>query len=254
MIHNPDAPEVIEVKKLRTRSYRKTTGQVIVEGLPEVKRAIHSNTPIDVLYICPEIVLPTELELDNLNTIDVSKEVFAQMAFGSRLKGVLAICKPQIIQLADISFKRNPFVVVLENVEKPGNLGSVIRSCDGAGVDGLIMCDGKTDLYNQHVVRSSIGTIFTVNTVSSDKEQTFEFLRQHNIQILAATAKADTKYTDIDFTLPSAIIMGNEHSGVSSFWMERADHKIGIPMLGSASSLNVTVSASILIYEALRQR
>ncbi|MBP9854870.1 MAG: RNA methyltransferase [Candidatus Omnitrophica bacterium] len=254
MITDIQSDSVITVNRLRTRDYRKLSGLVIVEGYPEVSRAVKAGIPIDVLYICPEIFTPTENEFTGLNVVEVSKDVFAKMAFGSRLKGILAICRPKQLQLNDIVLKPNPLIVVLENVEKPGNLGAVIRTSDGAGVDAVIMCDGKTDIFNHHVVRSSIGTIFCVQTVSAEKEELYSYLKQNNIQIFTATAKANNVYTAVDFRRGSAIILGNEHDGVSEFWQERSDQSIKIPMLGQASSLNVTVSASILIYEAHRQR
>ncbi|MGE0268738.1 MAG: TrmH family RNA methyltransferase [Candidatus Omnitrophota bacterium] len=254
MISDIQSESVIEVNRLRTRDYRKLTGLVIVEGYPEVNRAVRAGVPVEVLYICPEIFMPADGEFSGLNVVEVTKDVFAKMAFGSRLKGILALCKPVQPHLSDIILGEQPLIVILENVEKPGNLGAVIRTCDGAGVDAVIMCDGQTDIYNQHVVRSSIGTIFCVRTVGASKEDLYEYLQSNKIRLFAATAKAEALYTDADFRGSTAIILGNEHHGVSSFWQERCDRSIKIPMLGQASSLNVTVSASILIYEARRQR
>lgn len=254
MISDIQSESVIEVNRLRTRDYRKLTGLVIVEGYPEVNRAVRAGVPVEVLYICPEIFTPAAGEFDGLNVVAVTKEVFAKMAFGSRLKGILALCKPVQPRLSDIILGEQPLIVILENVEKPGNLGAVIRTCDGAGVNAVIMCDGQTDIYNQHVVRSSIGTIFCVKTIGAAREELYDYLRANNIRIFAATAKAHEVYTKTDFRGRAAIILGNEHNGVSSFWQERCDQSVLIPMLGQASSLNVTVSASILVYEAHRQR
>ncbi|VAX35372.1 hypothetical protein MNBD_UNCLBAC01-376 [hydrothermal vent metagenome] len=176
------------------------------------------------------------------------------MAFGARLKGVLAICQPKQYQLENLKLKQNPFIVILEGVEKPGNIGTVIRTADGAGVDAVILCNSKTDVYNHNIVRSSIGTIFTVPTIMVTPEETLQFLKSQNIKIFTTSANTEKLYTTINFKQPSAIIIGNEHTGVSSFWEEHAEAKIKISMLGEASSLNAAMSASIIIYEALRQK
>lgn len=254
MISDIQSEHVQDVNRLRRRDYRQSSGLVIVEGYPEVNQAVKARVPVEVLYICPEIFTPAAGEFSGLNVIEVTRDVFDKMAFGAKLKGILALCKPKQDQLTDIVLKENPFIVVLENVEKPGNLGAVIRTCDGAGVDAVIMCDGQTDIYNHHVVRSSIGTIFWVKTVGATKEELYAYLQSHHIRIFAASAKAQGLYTDVDFRGGSAVILGNEHNGVSPFWLKHADQTITIPMHGQASSLNVTVSASILIYEAHRQR
>lgn len=254
MISDINAEDVMTVNRLRRRDYRRRTGLVIVEGYPEVAQAVRAKVPVEVLYVCPDIFQPAAGEFSGLNVVEVTKDVFERMAFGERLKGILALCKPQPVTLNDIVLKPDPLVVVLENVEKPGNLGAVVRTSDGAGVDLVVMCDSQTDIYNHHVVRSSIGTIFWVKTVEASKEELFEYLRAHNIRTFAASAKVNHLYTDTDFRGGTALVLGNEHNGVSPFWLERCDQTVKIPMLGRASSLNVTVSASVLIYEARRQR
>ena len=256
MLSDPAAAEVKEVKQLRTRTHRRKTGCVIVEGYPEVSRAVQAGVPVECLYVCPEIFSPGPGEFDHLAGVlrPVTREVFAAMAFGSRLKGILAICRPRPLSLEDLRTPEGATLVILEAVEKPGNLGAVLRTADGAGVCGVIMCDGKTDIYNQHVVRSSIGTVFTVPVVSTDAETLKSFLTERGFTTLAATAHTDLEYTDADMTGRTAIIVGNEHCGISEFWRTRSDRMIRIPMAGKASSLNVTVSASILIYEARRQK
>ncbi|MCA9403293.1 MAG: RNA methyltransferase [Candidatus Omnitrophica bacterium] len=242
------------VKRLRTRAYRRKTGQVIVEGWPEVSRALKAGVRVDAMYLCPEIFRPESGIPHNVPVTEVPRDVFAAMAFGSRLKGILAVCRPEPLALADMTVPGDATVVVLEAVEKPGNLGAVLRTADGAGVAAVILCDGKTDLYNQHVVRSSIGTVFTVPVTAATSEQTYAFLRERGCVILAASAHAAEEYTAVDMRGPTAIIVGNEHDGVSDFWNRLSDHRVRIPMAGAASSLNVTVSASILIYEARRQK
>ncbi len=254
MPSNSEQGYILEVKRLRTRSYRRQTGCVIVEGLPEVRRAIQSQTPIEQLFVCPEILETVDKQITDLNPIEVSRDVFAAMAFGSRLKGILAICKPHPLNLSDLKIQENACFVVLEGVEKPGNIGSVIRSADGAGIDAVFLSESATDLYNQHVVRGSIGTVFTIPVLETKNEWLLEFFKQRGIKVFAASAKAQSVYTDQDFTGSSAVVVGNEHHGVSEFWQQHCDEFIAIPMHGSASSLNVTVSASIFMYEMIRQR
>lgn len=254
MIVDIKHPAVKHVNQLRSRPYRVKTGMVIVEGYPEVSRAVKAGVEVDELFICPDIFVADDKEFEGQNIVEVSREVFAEMAFGSRLKGILAICRPKELKLSDLTLRPNPCLIILENVEKPGNLGSVIRSCDGAGVDAVIMCEGKTDIYNQHVVRSSIGTIFTVPTIGVGQHELADYLKANDFRVFAASAKSAGIYSEQNFAGPVAVIVGNEHNGVSEFWIERADQMIKIPMHGQASSLNVTVSASILMYEILRQR
>lgn len=245
---------VKEVKRLRKREHRQKTGLVIVEGYTEVSRALQAKIAVEVLYICPEIFEDKKGEFTNCNTIEVTKDVFEQMAFGDRLKGILALCKPEQLELKKLKLGSSPLIVVLEAVEKPGNLGAVLRSCDGAGVDAVILCDGRTDVFNHNVVRSSLGTVFTVQTADASKEELFDYLKENKVRILSTTSKADLIYTQCDLRQSGAIIIGNEHEGLSQFWIDHADEKIKIPLKGIATCLNASASASIIIYEALRQR
>ena len=244
----------IFVQSIRKRETRDKTGLTIVEGYPEVKRAYDAEVPFESLYICKEIFTPATDEFQKVDITYISKDEFAKIAFGARLKGILAICKPHPYTLSELRFKADPLIIMLEGVEKPGNLGAVLRTCDGAGVDAVIMCDGRTDVYNHNVVRSSIGTVFTVPTVAASNQEVYTYLRENSFKVFAATAHTDVIYTECDLTGPTAIIVGNEHEGLSDFWMEKADSKITIPMAGTGACLNVAMSASILTYEAVRQR
>ena len=242
------------VKGLRKRENRVLTGLVIVEGYPEVKRAYEAAVEFEVLYICLELFTPKEGEFSDDIIIEISKQEFEKIAFGKRLKGILGICHPKIIGLGDLRLDDIPLIMVLEGIEKPGNIGSVLRSSDGAGVTAFVSCDGKTDVYNHNVVRSSIGTLFTVPVVSTHCEELRDFLRKNNISIYVATAHTDNTYTSCNFCKGVALIVGNEHSGVGDFWLKEADEIISIPMQGIGGCLNVAVSASVLMYEVLRQR
>ena len=246
---------ILEIKKLRRREYRQKTGLTIAEGYMEVTRAVKAQVFIKKLFICPEIIQPQQInEFEGLNIIQVSKEIFSYMAFGDRLKGILAICQPKQIQFSDLQIKENSLIVVLEGIEKPGNLGTIIRSCDGAGVDAIINCDGRTDVYNHNVVRASIGTVFHIPTVAANTADTIEYLKDNNFKIYAATAKSDQNYFDTHYSGKSAIVIGTEHDGLSDAWYQSADQTIKIPMLGESNCLNAAMSASILVYEALRQK
>lgn len=246
--------DIFEVKRLRLREHREKTGLLIVEGYTEVLRALSADVPVKKVYVCQEL-LADSIENLKLKCVEhITKEEFKRIAFGKRLKGILAICEPKKWTLETVRLSKNPFVVVLEGVEKPGNIGTVIRSCDGASVDCIICCDQKTDIYNQHVVRSSLGTLFHVPTIAATKEEALNFLKRNNLNIYAATAKAAYQYSNCDFNRPSAVIFGNEHLGVSSYLLENSDQAISIPMAGEATSLNIAMSASIIVYEANRQR
>ncbi len=254
LITDPKHFATTEIKQLRKREHRLTTGLTIAEGYPEVKRAIKAGVSVRTLYICPEIFTPRLDEFDKNILVNVTKDVFKEMAFGSRLKGILAICETKKYVLTDLELKNDPLIVILEGIEKPGNIGTVIRTADGAGVDTVIMCESKTDVYNHNIVRSSTGTVFTVPVIAASNKETLTFLKENNIKIFVASAKTTHLYTDVDFTQRSAIIIGSEDKGISSFWNKYADQKIKIPMSGDAACLNAAMSASIIIYEALRQK
>lgn len=245
---------VYEIKRLRLSEHRARTGCVIVEGYTEVKRAMEADTPIKKLFVCREILKGKYKEFENRSKIEVSEEEFKQIAFGHRLKGILAICQPKIITLNTLRLKKNPFIVVLEGVEKPGNLGTIIRSCDGAGVDAILCCEQKTDIFNQHVVRSSIGSIFHLPTVACTKEEAVNYLKENKITLVGASAHAAISHFDYNFSQSTAIVMGNEHDGISEYFQQNADEIVKIPMHGVSSSLNVAVSTSIIAFEADRQR
>ncbi len=243
-----------KITGLRLRKNRQATGCVIVEGLPEIKRAMAANVPFEVIYLCRELIDVDEGQFAHLNVIHISKDEFKKIAYGQKLKGILAICRPNQMTLQTVMLKENALVVVCEGVEKPGNLGTVIRSADGANVDCVINCDGKTDWFNQHVVRASIGAVFDVQTVDATKEETVAFLKEHGFKIVATSAKGKRDCFESDFRGKVALLMGSEDKGLSSMLKENADELIRIPIVGRSSSLNMAMSASILMYEAFRQR
>ena len=250
-----------EVVKLRQRSHRDESALLIVEGYREVKRALDNAVPILKLFYCPELyqgknepILVARCAEQNVSLFECSEPVFMKIAYRDRPEGLLALC-PQIRRtLADVTLPANPFVVVGEHIEKPGNLGTMLRTADAAGADALIVCDRCTDVNNPNVVRASIGTLFTVPVAEATTAETLAWLRQNGIRSLAASPHATKNYTEVDMTRPIAIVVGAEQFGLSDAWMTQADELVRIPMLGQADSLNVAAAATILLYEVVRQR
>ena len=187
--------------------------------------------------------------------VHVSKEVYAKVAYREGTEGVIAEVRWKERVLADLLPKEHaPLIMVLESVEKPGNLGAVLRSADAAGADGVILCNPLTDLYNPNLIRASIGAVFTVPVVACTSDEAIAWLKENNIRILTAQLQDSAPYYDVDMTCGTALVMGTEATGLTDAWRQAADAHILIPMLGRLDSLNVSVSAAILLYEAVRQR
>lgn len=246
---------------LREPKVRKNEGVTIIDGVRELKRAFEAGIKPDKVLFCPQLFsgrreeeLIEQLARQGVELIEVNNMVFAKMAFGDRHEGILALASVSAKTLAQLKLPANPLVVIVESVEKPGNLGAILRTCDGAGVDALIVCDPKTDVYNPNVIRASVGTVFSVPVVTTSKDSALKFLQQKKVKICGAFVDAPALYTNANLSGPLAITLGTEDEGLSDFWAKHADIKVKIPMLGIADSLNVSASAAIIIYEALRQR
>lgn len=255
-------PRIKEIIKLRDRSFRDETNQFIIEGYREILRATDANFPIQYLYFCPELFLGSNenalierLRKKGTQVISCNEKVFQKISYRDRPDGLIAIAFQRHLKLADFEEKQtNPFFIVAEAIEKPGNLGTILRSSDAVGLDGLIVCDRCTDIHNPNVVRASVGTLFTVPVVEATGEETLKWLKERGIQILAATPSAKCEFTEVDMTGPLAIAVGTEQLGLSERWMQNADIQVKIPMQGVADSLNVAMATTLLLYEALRQR
>ena len=191
---------------------------------------------------------------EGTKVFEVSRNIYEKIAYREGTEGIIAEIKYKERKLEDIKLGKNPLVIVLESVEKPGNLGAVLRSADAAGADAVIICDPLTDLYNPNLIRASIGAIFTRQVVAATSEETIAWLKANGIQILTAQLQDSSLYYDTPMTGPTAIVMGTESTGLTDIWRKAADRHIRIPMLGRLDSLNVSVSAAILLYEAVRQR
>ncbi len=248
--------------KLQSKSKeRKEQGLFLVEGAREISLALAGNYEFDSVYIFPELInkidypeiLPQLNQLTS-NLFEVNELVFQKIAYRENSDGILALVKPKSHTLADLNLPENPFIIVLEAVEKPGNLGAILRTADAAKADAVIVCDPLVDIYNPNVIRSSVGCLFTVPVAVSSNKEAFQFLKEREIHTYAAELAAAEYYQTVDYTKPSAIIMGTEADGLTSFWIANADKRIKIPMRGAIDSLNVSVSAAILTFEAMRQR
>ena len=238
-------------------SERRKSGLFIVEGMRELQHCLSCGYEADSVFVCPQAISRDDyksLSLGRAQIYEVSPYVYEKIAYRGSTEGIIATIRCRNLSLSDLRLSERPLIVVLESVEKPGNLGAVLRSADAAGVDAVIVCDPLTDLYNPNLIRSSIGAAFTVPCVACTSQQAIEFLKEQGIQILTAQLQDSHLYYQIDMTRPTAIVMGTESTGLTDQWRQAADSHIRIPMLGRLDSLNVSVSAAILIYEAVRQR
>jgi TrmH family RNA methyltransferase len=246
-------PKIKNVVLLSEKSKERNKQMLFpVEGKREINMAVSGGYEIDSLFLCPEF--SEESSFHAKHVYEVNRKVFEKIAYRENSDGFLALMKMKSNSLYDISLSDNPFVIIIESVEKPGNLGAILRTADAANVDALIVCDPKSDLFNPNVIRSSLGCVFTVNTVTSASENAFEWLKKNNITVYAAELESSQWYYDEDYTKGSAIVMGTEATGLSDFWLDKADKRIKIPMNGKVDSLNVSVSTAIITFEALRQR
>lgn len=259
MITSLQNPAIKNIVKLSKSKERKEQQLFVIEGARELSLALQSGYRPEAVYLCREMFEKTKYPdlLDPLSkeiVFDISLPVFAKVAYRENSDGVVALAKPKQHSLSDLKLSLNPFLILLESVEKPGNLGAILRTADAAAVDAVIVCDPQTDLYNPNVVRSSVGGLFTVQTAVCSSEEAFAWLQAHNIRSFAAELQAAEFYQKTDFTQPSAIVMGTEAEGLSDFWLHNATKRIKIPMRGKIDSLNVSVSTAVLTFEAMRQR
>lgn len=255
-------PKVKQVVKWRDRPERDGSQVVLAEGYRALVRALSGGYRIDEVFVCPEFFvgqdheepLLEELAARGARIIKVAPAAFVKMAYRDRPEGLLGV-GPQIHRgLDELPLGQSPFFLVAEQIEKPGNLGTIMRSSDAVKVDGLILCDSKTDLYNPNVVRASTGNLFTLPIAEASTAETIAWLKAHGVAIAATSPHVDTLYTAADFTQPVAIVVGAEQYGLTQPWLDNADLKVRLPMLGEADSLNVATAAAIMLFEVVRQR
>ena len=247
---NPKFKRLIAL--LQKSSERRESALFTVEGVREISHCIEAGYKPDCIFFCPDIV--SEETLPQCRHFALSAGLYAKAAYREGTEGAIGVVQAIEHPLSSLHLKDNPLIAVLESVEKPGNLGAVLRTCDAAGADALVICDPRTDLYNPNLIRASIGAVFTVPTAVCTTAQAITFLKSKGIRILTAQLQDSSLYYDCPMTKGTAIVMGTEATGLSDKWRQAADAHIRIPMLGKLDSLNVSVSAAILLYEAVRQR
>lgn len=255
-------PKIKDLLALQDKSKeRRKKGLFVVEGRRELLHCIGAGYEPFTIFFCPEILSQDGLhEIEKAvgsrqcGWVEIPQHLYDKVAYRGGTEGVIAELRCKDMSLESLSLRENPLVVVLEAVEKPGNLGAVLRSADASGVDAVIVCDPLTDMYNPNLIRSSIGAIFTVPVATASSEETTKWLKANNIKIYTAQLQDSEWYYDTDMKGGTAIVMGTEATGLTDVWRKAADAHIKIPMLGKLDSLNVSVSAAILMYEAVRQR
>ena len=252
---NPFVKSLIQLQE-KTKA-RKQSGTFLIEGMREIELAIKGNYEIETILFLPDLVSEqqiTKLTNNQINLIEISIEVYQKLAYRDTTEGIIAVAKIKSSQLSDLKLPKNPLIVVMEAIEKPGNIGAVLRTCDAAKIDAVIIANSKSDLYNPNTVRSSVGCLFTNQIAMASTEEAIAFLLKNNINFYSATLQNSTSYHTQDYTQPTAIVLGTEATGLSQPWREKATKNIIIPMQGEIDSLNVSVAAAILIFEAKRQR
>jgi TrmH family RNA methyltransferase len=258
-ISSPHNPRIKELLKYEKASHRKETGFFLVEGYREILQAIALGWEIEALFVEPVTwgrSHPSEhfSSLKVRRVFTIAEAVFEKLAYREGSDGLLALGKQKKHELNTIDLPKNPFLVVLEGIEKPGNVGAMLRTCDAAGVDAVLLANARTDLYNPNLIRASLGSVFTVPIAVDSSESILKWLQMNGVTVYSAVVEAKTVYTKVNFSTPTALVLGTEASGLSNLWHQAPCIPITIPMRGRIDSLNVSNACAILVYEALRQR
>jgi TrmH family RNA methyltransferase len=254
-VQNPYIKSLVQLQE--KAKVRKQTGIFLIEGQREIDLALKGGYEIETILICTDLVQ----HFENLNSqksehqlIEISKEVYQKLAYRDTTEGILAIAKTKSLALSDLKLSKNPLILVGEAIEKPGNVGAILRTADAANVDAVIIANPKSDLYNPNIVRSSVGCLFTRQIAVGTTEEVIAYLKANNIIIYSATLQDSTEYHTQDYTTPTALVVGTEATGLSEKWRTESTKNIIIPMQGEIDSMNVSVAAAILLFEAKRQR
>jgi len=251
---NPKIKNILALEKPRER---KNQNLFVIEGTKELSLAVQGGYKITSVFFCPEIIESKALQpivKHEQLLIPVQQNVFNKIAYRESTGGIIALAEQKEHRLETLKVKSDPLILVLEAVEKPGNLGAVLRTADAAGVDAVVICDPLVDFYNPNVIRSSVGCVFTNQIASAPSEETVRWLKQNNISIYCTYLKASRPYHEIDYSKSSAIVMGTESQGLSDYWVKNSTENIIIPMQGKIDSMNVSTAAAVVIFEASRQR
>jgi TrmH family RNA methyltransferase len=252
---NPFIKSLIQLQE--KAKARKQSGTFLIEGMREIELAIKGNYELEKILFVPEIVSTFQISKFSdfqIELIEISKEVYQKLAYRDTTEGILAVAKTKSLQLSDLKLPENPLILVMESLEKPGNIGAILRTCDAAKVDAVIIANPKTDLYNPNIIRSSVGCLFTNQIATGTTEEVIAFLIENRINFYSATLQNSTSYHAQNYIVPTALVVGTEATGLTQLWREKATQNIIIPMQGEIDSMNVSVAAAILIFEAKRQR
>ncbi|HVU25557.1 MAG TPA: RNA methyltransferase [Opitutus sp.] len=254
-------PRVKQLVKLRDRRPRDEAGVFLIEGYRQIRRALEKQVRLTELYFSPdwflgenEPALIEQARTAGAQVFELTKEAFAKVAYRERPDGLLAVAPQWKRTLGDLTLPAEPFLLVVEAIEKPGNLGTILRSADAAGCDAVIVCDPVTDIFNPNVVRASTGVLFSVPLVVEESARVRAWLHERKIRAVATTPAAELVYTTADLRGPLALVMGSEQYGLSEFWLRESDERVRIPMAGQADSLNVAMATIVTLFEAVRQR
>ncbi len=258
-VKNPQIRELILIKE-KSR-WRKKQGLFVAEGKKEIEMSLKGKCELLKIFYSSDIISIEEVEKKiyeyriKPELIEVSKDVYARIAYREKTEGLVALGKSKSHALDSLQFStKNPLVLIAESPEKPGNVGAILRTADAAALDAVIVSNPRTDIYNPNVIRSSLGCIFTVPVGQGSNEEVLNFIKDRGFNIYTAALNAAISYNKVDFSGPTAIVVGTESTGLTSEWLDAADKNILIPMRGEIDSMNVSVSAAILIFEAVRQR
>jgi len=262
IIRSPQNTRIKNIAKLRDRRGRMTQKKTIIDGIREITRAIETGFPVEEIFVAEDVLTHERLQAlqksltnqQNIRLTHVTKEVLSRMAFGDRLEGAIAVCALPESDMNSIQIPHDALIVVLEQVEKPGNIGAVLRTMDAVGADLLILADPRTDLFNPNTIRASLGTIFSVPCLELTSKESIDLLTDRNIAIHAARVDGSVPYTQNNYQSAVAFALGSEADGLSDQWQGPQITNIHLPMQGIADSLNVSITGAVLMYETLRQR
>ena len=260
LITSSQNPRIKALAVLRRKGAGSGDTRILIDGSREISRALQAGLAIEELYHCTALLEENSGTLLNdaasrgAQMIEVPDGVFEKIRYGDRTSGLVAVAQRPHKKLVDLKLSAAPLIAVMEHVGKPGNLGAILRSADGAGVEAVLVVESEIDVYGPNVIRASIGTIFSVPVMVLTTEEALTFLNERKIQIVAASPDGVTDYTEINYRMPTAFVLGAEDRGLSSKWRTEQVRRVKIPMRGIADSLNVSTAAALLFYEAVRQR
>lgn len=253
-VQNPYIKTLVQLQE--KAKARKQSGTFLIEGKREIELALKGNYEIETILYCKELSFQSfnSSNFQSKEYIEISKDVYQKLAYRDTTEGILAIAKTKNLSLSDLNLPENPLILVLESIEKPGNIGAMLRTADAANIDAVILANPISDLYNPNIVRSSVGCLFTNQIATGTTKEVITFLKEKNINFYSATLQNSNEYYKVDYSIPSALVVGTEATGLSQPWRDESTQNIIIPMQGAIDSMNVSVAAAILLFEAKRQR